>query len=166
LPDVIAELRRRASTVSPDVIMGFSVFETQVRERLVRERLMAWLAGFFGALAALLATIGLYGVIAYLVVSRRNEIGIRLALGASPRGIVILILRETALLLTIGVAAGVLFSTIAARSAATLLFGLSPHDVPTFAAAALLLSATAGLAGFMPARRASKVDPMVALRCE
>ena len=166
LPDVIAEVRRRASTVSPDVIMGFSVFETQVRERLVRERLMAWLAGFFGALAALLATIGLYGVIAYLVVSRRHEIGIRLALGASPRGIVILILRETALLLTIGVAAGVLFSTIATRSAATLLFGLSPHDVPTFAAAAVLLAATAGLAGFMPARRAANVDPMVALRCE
>jgi predicted permease len=166
LTEVIPEVRRKVAAINPNLVMQFGMLETQIRDGLVRERLMAWLAGFFGVLAAALATIGLYGVIAYMVVSRRNEIGIRLALGASAGGIVVLILRETALLLTIGLAAGVLFSTIATRSAATLLFGLSPHDVPTFAAAALLLAATAGFAGFMPARRASKVDPMVALRCE
>ena len=166
LSDVIADVRRKVASINPNIVMQFGVFETQIRERLVRERLMAWLAGFFGALAALLATIGLYGVISYMVVSRRSEIGIRLALGASAPGIVLLILRETALLLTVGVAAGVVLSVMAARSAAVLLFGLSPHDAPTLVAAALLLVVTAGLAGYVPARRASKVDPMVALRCE
>ena len=166
LSDVIADVRRKVGAMNPNIVMQFGVFETQIRERLVRERLMAWLAGFFGALAALLATIGLYGVISYMVVSRRSEIGIRLALGASAAGIVLLILRETALLLSIGVAAGVVLSVMAARSAAVLLFGLSPHDAPTLVAAALLLVVTAGLAGYVPARRASKVDPMIALRCE
>src|SRR5262249_52306438 len=146
--DVIPELRRRAGSVSPDVAMGFRVFETQVRERLVRERMMAWLSGFFGALAAALATLGLYGVIAYMVVSRRNEIGIRLALGATSPGIVCLILRETALLLSIGVVVGVALSLAAARSAASLLFGLSPHDAPTILTAAALLALTAGIAGY------------------
>jgi ABC-type antimicrobial peptide transport system permease subunit len=77
-----------------------------------------------------------------------------------------LILRETALMLAIGVAVGAVLAVLAARSAAVLLFGLSPHDVPTLVAATLLLAATAGLAGYVPARRASKVDPMVALRCD
>jgi predicted permease len=166
LPDVIADVRRRVGSSNPNLVMQFGVLETQIRARLVRERLMAWLAGFFGALAALLATIGLYGVISYMVVSRRNEIGIRLALGASAPGIVRLILRETALMLAIGVAVGAVLAVLAARSAAVLLFGLEPHDVPTLAAATLLLAATAGLAGYVPARRASKVDPMVALRCD
>jgi predicted permease len=166
LPDVIAEVRRRAGLVSRDIATGFDVFETHVRERLVRERMMAWLSGFFAVLAAALATIGLYGVVAYMVVSRRSEIGIRLALGATTPGIVWLVLRETALLVAIGVVVGVGLSLVAARSAAALLFGLSPHDVPTILAAVVLLAVTAGLAGYVPARRASKVDPMEALRCE
>ena len=166
LSEVIADVRRRVSAANPNIVTQFGVLETQIREGLVRERLMAWLAGFFGVLAAMLATIGLYGVISYMVVSRRNEIGIRLALGASAPGIVRLILRETALMLAIGVAVGAVLAVLAARSAAVLLFGLEPHDVPTLAAAALLLAATAGLAGYVPARRASKVDPMIALRCD
>jgi len=99
-------------------------------------------------------------------VSRRNEFGIRLALGASAPGIVLLIVRETAWLVAIGVAVGVVLSAMATRSAASLLFGLSPYDITTFTAAVVLLAATAGLAGYLPARRASKVDPMVALRCD
>jgi len=166
LADVIADVRRRIGAMNPNIVMQFGVLETQIREGLVRERLMAWLAGFFGALAALLATVGLYGVISYMVVSRRNEIGIRLALGASARGIVRLIFRETALMLAIGVAVGAVLAVAAARSAAVLLFGLSPHDLPTLVAAVLLLAVTAGLAGYVPARRASKVDPMEALRCD
>ena len=166
LPDVIPAVRRTVASINPNIVMQFSVLETQIREGLVRERLMAWLAGFFGVLAAVLATIGLYGVIAYMVVSRRNEFGIRLALGASAPGIVLLIVRETAWLVAIGVAVGVVLSAMATRSAASLLFGLSPYDITTFTAAVVLLAATAGLAGYLPARRASKVDPMVALRCD
>src|SRR5262249_58943979 len=89
-----------------DVTVQFKVFETQIREGLIRERLMAWLAGFFGILAAILAMIGLYGVISYMVLRRGNEIGIRLALGANRADIVLLILREMAALLLIGLGIG------------------------------------------------------------
>ncbi len=117
LPPVLAEIRRQVSQVNPDIMIAFKVFETQIRERLIPERLMAWLTGFFGALAALIATIGLYGVISYMVASRRNEIGIRLALGASPSRVVLLILGETSLLVAIGLVAGGLLSVPEARSA-------------------------------------------------
>jgi ABC-type antimicrobial peptide transport system permease subunit len=113
-----------------------------------------------------IATIGLYGVISYMVVSRRGEIGIRLALGASPPRVVRLMLRETTVLVAIGLAAGAVLSIPVTRSAAVLLFGLSPHDLPTLAAAAAALALTAGLAGYLPARRAARVDPMIALRVE
>ncbi len=164
LTGVINEVRRRVGAISPDLTVQFKVFETQVREGLIRERLMAWLAGFFGILAAVLATIGLYGVISYMVLRRRNEIGIRLALGASRADIVLLILREMALLLLIGLGIGTVVSLAAAKSAGALLFGLSPHDPWTLVASACLLAAVAGLASFMPALRAARVDPMVALR--
>lgn len=127
---------------------------------------MAWLAGFFGALAAVLATIGLYGVVSDMVVNRRGEIGIRLALGATGADIVRLMLRETAWLLSVGLTAGVLGCVPVARSAAVLLFGISPHDTPTLVTAAAALALTAGLAGYVPARRAARVDPMLALRAE
>jgi ABC-type antimicrobial peptide transport system permease subunit len=117
-------------------------------------------------LAAVLATIGLYGVISYMVVSRRSEIGIRLALGSTAPGIVLLMLRETVWLLSIGLAAGVVLSWAVMRTASLLLFGLSPHDVPTMLAAIVLLASTAGLAGYVPARRASTLDPMATLGCD
>ena len=125
---------------------------------------MAWLAGFFGILAAVLATIGLYGVISYMILRRRNEIGIRLALGATRADIVLLILREMSALLLVGLGIGTVVSFAAAQGAGALLFGLAPHDVPTLLGAACLLAAVAGLASFLPALRASRVDPMVALR--
>ena len=166
LAPVLAEVRRRVALVNPDIAIDFKVFETEIRERLVREQLMAWLAGFFGALAAVLATIGLYGVVSYMVVNRRGEIGIRLALGATGADIVRLMLAETALLLSIGLAAGALLCIPVARSAAVLLFGISPHDTATLVIAAAALALTAGLAGYVPARRAARVDPMLALRAE
>jgi len=166
LAPVFAEIRRQVAVVNPDIMIAFKVFETQIRESLIRERLMAWLTGFFGSLAVLIATIGLYGVISYMVVSRRGEIGIRLALGASPPRVVRLMLRETTVLVAIGLAAGAVLSIPVTRSAAVLLFGLSPHDLPTLAAAAAALALTAGLAGYLPARRAARVDPMIALRSE
>jgi ABC-type antimicrobial peptide transport system permease subunit len=125
---------------------------------------MAWLAGCFGALAALLAMIGLYGVISYMVLRRRNEIGIRLALGASRADILLLILREMAALLLAGLGIGTVISLATAQGAGALLFRLAPHDATTLLASAGLLAVVAGLASFVPALRASRIDPMVALR--
>jgi ABC-type antimicrobial peptide transport system permease subunit len=125
---------------------------------------MAMLSGFFGALAALLATIGLYGVVAYIMQRRRNEVGIRLALGARPGQVVRMVLRESGLLVAAGVAAGAALAAVAGRGAEALLFGLSPTDGATFAAAGALLAAIALTASLVPALRASRVDPMLALR--
>ncbi len=164
LSEVINQVRRKISDLNPDITVEFSVLETRIRESLIRERLMAWLAGFFGILAAVLAMIGLYGVISYMVLRRRSEIGIRLALGASRADIVLLILREMSALLLVGLGIGTVVSLAATQGAGALLFGLAPHDAPTLLASAGLLAAVAGLASFLPALRASRVDPMVALR--
>jgi predicted lysophospholipase L1 biosynthesis ABC-type transport system permease subunit len=162
--DVIAEVRRRIGDRNPEVRLEFTIFEQQIRDSLVRERLMAWLAGVFGGLAAVLAMIGLYGVISYRVLSRRNEIGIRLAFGATRRRIVLLVLREVAVLLMIGLWIGTVVSQAAAQGVRKLLFGLSPSDLPTLAASACLLMVVAGIASLVPALRASRVDPMITLR--
>ena len=140
------------------------ILERRVQESLVRERLMAMLSGFFGVLAALLATIGLYGVMAYVMQRRRNEVGIRLALGARPGQVVRMVMRDAAVLVLCGVGVGVALSVAAGRSAETLLFGLSPTDVVTYVAAIALLTGIALIASLVPALRASWVDPMLALR--
>jgi len=159
-------IQRRLTASHPELGMEFRVFQKQIEDTLMRERLMAALSGFFGALAVLLATIGLYGVIAYLVVRRRNEIGIRMALGASRAQVVGLIMKDAALLVAIGVAIGAVCSLALAQTAASLLFGLKTYDPLTFLAAALALAAVAGLGSYLPARRASRLDPMTALRYE
>jgi ABC-type antimicrobial peptide transport system permease subunit len=146
--------------------MEFSDFQKDIRDQLTPERLMAMLSGFFGLLAALLAMAGIYGVISFLVARRRNEIGIRLALGAEHGQIIAMVMREAGRLLLIGLLAGAAISLLAGRSARALLFGLTPYDPPTLVAAALLLALIAAAASFLPARRASKLDPMVALRDE
>jgi len=128
--------------------------------------MLATLSGFFGALAAVLAMIGLYGVVSYLVARRRNEIGIRLALGAERGQVVALVMREGARLLAIGIPIGLAASLAAGRSAGALLFGLKPYDPLTLAGAAALLACIAAAATFLPARRASRLDPMSALRDE
>jgi predicted permease len=166
LANVLPEVRRTVSLAYPDMVMNVQPFETQIRDRLVRERVMAWLAGFFGALAAILATIGLYGVIAYIAAQRRQEIGIRLALGASRPQVVTLVLRETALMLLVGLGVGVLLAIAAARGVAAMLFGLSPHDAPTIVACVLLLAASGLAATAVPAIRAAHADPTDALRCD
>ena len=166
LSALIAAVKRNVGEINPDIDLDFHPFKTQILDGLLRERLMATLSGFFGALAALLAVIGLYGVISYMVARRTNEIGIRMALGADGGGIVRLILREALLLLGIGLIVGVGLSLAAARTASSMLFGLKPYDPPTliFAISALALVAIA--ASYIPARRAAGVDPMVALREE
>jgi putative ABC transport system permease protein len=132
----------------------------------LRERLMAMLSGFFGVLAALLGMLGLYGVISYLVTQRRNEIGIRIALGANRGEVVRMVMREAALLLAIGIAIGAALSLGAARAAQSLLFGVKSSDPLTLAAAVLLLLGIGALASFIPAHRASQLDPMSALRSD
>lgn len=127
---------------------------------------MATLSGFFGALAALIATIGLYGVMSYTVARRRNEIGIRMALGADRRDVVRMVMREAGMLLMVGVAVGTGLAIAAARTAATLLFGLRPSDPATLTMAAAGLGAIAMLASYLPAVRAARLEPTVALREE
>jgi ABC-type antimicrobial peptide transport system permease subunit len=138
----------------------------QINQSLFQERLFARLTSFFGLLAALLACVGVYGVMAFAVSRRTREIGIRMALGAGRGGILEMVLRETLVLVVIGIAAGVFAALEASRLVSTFLFGLKPNDPMTIIIAGLLMLAAAALAGYVPARRASRVEPMVALRYE
>jgi predicted permease len=149
---------------NPNIGVEFHVLTTQIKESLTRDRLMAVLAGAFGFLAALLAVLGLYGVIAYMVAKRRNEIGVRIALGASRGQVIGLVLREAVLLLAIGLAVGVGFALWAGKAAASLVYGLKPRDPVTLSGAIVLLAVVALLASYGPALRASRLQPMDALR--
>ena len=151
---------------APEAIIDFSMLQTQLRESLLRERLMATLSGFFGFLAIVLATIGLYGVISYTVARRTNEIGIRMALGAQRRDVVGMILREAGAMLLTGLAVGAVLTLIVARAAASMLYGLKPHDPVTLTLAVVALTIVAAVASFLPAHRAAGLDPMAALREE
>jgi len=139
---------------------------SQCRDSLVTERLMATLSGFFGLLAMLIATIGLYGVMSYMVSRRRVEIGIRMALGADPRSVVRMVLRESGLLLAAGVIVGVGLAALMSRWAASLLFGLEPYDPLSFVIAIVALGLVSLLAAWIPARRASRLTPTSALRAD
>jgi putative ABC transport system permease protein len=152
--------------INPDIGFGFHVLRIQIQESLLRERLMATLSAFFAALAGALTAIGLYGVISYMVSRRTNEIGIRMALGAGRAGIMRMILRESAILLAVGLALGAALSLATERAASTLLFGLRPHDPTSLALAAGGLAAVTLIASYLPARRAAGLDPMSALREE
>jgi len=162
LPAIADRVRQLRPSISPQ----FIDLRSQARERLSAEQTTAWLAGAFGALAIVIVTVGLYGIIAYMVVGRRQEIGIRLSLGSTRAQVVALVLRDSVSLLALGLLVGVPATVLAMRTASTLLFGISPTDLVTLAAAAALLGAAAGLASCIPAWRAARVDPQVALRCE
>jgi predicted permease len=151
---------------SPSAILQFQTLDSMVRDSLMRERLMATLSGFFGLLAGLLATIGLYGVMSYMVERRRSEIGIRMALGAGRGEVVRMIMREAATLLAVGLIVGTISAIAAARSAGALLFGLQPGDPATLGTAVAALGAVAMLASYLPALRASRLEPTEALREE
>jgi putative ABC transport system permease protein len=166
LASLLSAIKTMASQADPDADIIFSNFHQMIDDGLLRDRLMARLSGFFGVLAALLAAIGLYGVISYMVERRRNEIGIRMALGADQQSIIRLVLRETGLLLLTGIVTGVALALATAKTAASMLFDLKSTDLLTYFLAALSLSAVAILASFLPARRAARFDPMVALRNE
>jgi putative ABC transport system permease protein len=166
MSNVIAPVKSALAEIDPKIVVNFRVFETQIWDSLLRERLMATLSAFFGFLAAMLAAIGLYGVISYGVAGRTKEIGIRMALGAERRDVLWLILREALLLVLIGVAIGLPAVLAATRLVSSLLFGLKPADPISLSAAVILMFTVAAIAGYIPARRATKVDPMVALRYE
>ncbi len=166
LAGLVSAVKGVVGAASPDISIGFSVLKTQIRQRLLPERLMATLSGLFGFLAALLATIGLYGVMSYTVVRRTNEIGIRMALGADGRGIAALVLREAILLLGTGVIIGTGLALALGRAAGAMLFNLKPYDPATLAMAIAGMAGVATLASYLPARRAARLDPMAALRDE
>ena len=128
--------------------------------------MVAQLSTFFGALAVFLACIGIYGLMSYAVSRRTNEIGVRLALGARRSSLLWMVMRESLTLVMIGLVAGLGAALAATRVVASQLYGLKPHDPTTVAVAMCLLLAVAALASFVPARRASQVDPMAALRYE
>jgi putative ABC transport system permease protein len=150
--------------VNPDLTLAFHPVAQQVSEALAQDRLVAWLAGFFGVLALLLAALGLYGVTAQAVAERRMEIGVRMALGAAPARIVRQVLARVAALVVAGVGLGIVASAWLARLAAALFYGIGPHDPATLAGAAVVLAAVAAAAAWAPARRASLIDPAMVLR--
>jgi predicted permease len=164
--NLLSSIKAGVADINPTIGIEFRSFSAQLRESLLRERLMATLSGGFGVLAGLLAGLGLYGVIAYMVARRRNEIGVRIALGANRGRVIRLVLREAMVLLVVGLIAGVLISLWAGRAAAALLFGLKPYDLVSMFAASLLLAGIALLASYLPARRAAALEPMAALRDE
>jgi putative ABC transport system permease protein len=165
-PQLTAAIAERVKALDPGLAVQFVELKAQVEERLVIERTTAWLAGSFGVLAMLMVTVGLYGIVAYLAVSRRNEIGIRLSLGSTRAQIVRLVLRDSLWPLAGGLLIGLPLAAALMRGASALLFGLSPTDVTTMAAATAVLAASAVFAGAIPAWRAARVDPAAALRRE
>ena len=154
------------NSVDDDLSFGFKLLDEQIAASLARERLLATLSGVFGTLALILGGIGLYGLTAYGVRGRRTEFGIRLALGARSSDVIGLAIRRSLLLITVGIVVGLASSVAVTRYLAGLLFGVSPFDVPTFIVTSGLLAAAVTIASYFPARRAARVDPMVALRCE
>jgi len=163
---VISAVREKLNPLYPEMKIEYHVFQTEIQNGLVQERLMALLSGFFGALAALLAMIGLYGVISYIIAMRRNEIGIRMALGASRQDVIGIVLRQTLALLALGVGIGLLLAVAATNGARTLLYGLRPSDPASLLGAAFFLALVALAASLWPAYRATRHDPMKALRYE
>jgi putative ABC transport system permease protein len=166
LTAVAPEITAAVGAVHPAISIQYRTLRAQVEQSLLRERLMATLSGFFGVLAVLIATIGLYGVMSFMVTRRRLEIGVRMALGADRVAVVGMIVREAGLLLAGGLAIGLVGAVFAARAAQSLLYDLQPGDPLTLALAALSLVGAAFLASWIPARRAAGLSPTVALREE
>jgi putative ABC transport system permease protein len=162
----IAAVQQTVAQVNKGISLEFATLAKQVDDSLVQERLLATLSVFFGGLALLLAMIGLFGALSYLVAQRQPEFGIRMALGAMPASILRLVLWEVATVLFIGVAVGLCIALATVRVLESLLFGMSAHDSVTLITATVVLVAAAFAAGYLPARRAMRIDPMDALRYE
>ena len=164
---IIAQVRSEAAAVDPNLpAFEIRTLETEVDAALIRERLLALLSTCFGGLAVLLAVVGLYGVMTYTVARRTNEIGIRMALGASRARVLRLVLGETLRVTGLGMLAGVPITLWAARLIGSFLYRVTASDPAVLLLAVAFLLTTAMIAGYLPARRASRTDPMAALRCE
>jgi predicted permease len=159
--------RQVVNSLDPNLpLFNMKTLATQMEESLITERLVATLSSGFGLLATLLAAIGLYGVMAYIVAQRTREIGVRIALGASARDVIALVMQDVVLLTGIGISVGLPGAWSLTRMVRAQLYGIQPNDALTTAAATLGIAAVALLAGFVPAQRATRVDPMRALRWE
>jgi putative ABC transport system permease protein len=166
-PASLAPAARAAiERVNPAIVLEFRTLAVQVAESLARERLLATLSAFFGGLALLLAAIGLYGVISHNMARRRCEIGIRMALGAQRTRVLRMVMKDVTLVVGVGLVAGLGASLAVTRYIASFLYGVTATDARTLAAAALFFGVVAAVAGYVPARRASRLDPMNALREE
>ncbi len=163
---LIPSIRSAVSGANHDVSLEFRTLEAQVNESLLRPRLVAVLSSIFGALALLLATVGLYGITTYSVARRKSEIGIRIALGAQRRSVIWLMLRDVAILLATGMLLGWVASLAAGRLVTSLLYGVQSNAPAPLAGAALILAVATAVAAYLPARRAARLDPMAALREE
>ena len=163
---VVAAIRPAIAAMNKDAALEIRTLDERISDSLVQPRLVALLSSFFGLLALLLASIGLYGVISYAAARRRGEIGIRMALGAAQGAVMWLVLRDVAFILAVGTALGVASSLVAGRFIKSLLFGLEATNPATLATAAAVLCVSAIFAAYVPARRAAKMDPMTALREE
>jgi predicted permease len=164
---VMAQLRERVRQVDANlVISDMRTLDGQIDLRLANERMLSFLSAGFAVLAALLAVTGLYGVLAYVVTRRNREIGIRVALGARRDQVIGLVLREMTVVILAGIAAGLAAGVYCGRFVETQLYGVQPFDLTVFAVAAAALAAASLVAAFLPAWRASRLDPMTALRPE
>jgi ABC-type antimicrobial peptide transport system permease subunit len=164
---ILQDARREIASVDRNLpIFRAATLQGQTEILLLRERLLATVSSFFGALALLLACVGLYGLMAYTVSCRVGEIGVRMALGAQRENVLWLVLRETLVLALAGIAVGVPVALWAATYTKALLFGVSSADPVTIVVSIITLASVAIVAGYLPAHRASRVDPMVALRYE
>jgi ABC-type antimicrobial peptide transport system permease subunit len=165
-PGVLRELETTVRGVGREYVQSMRTLEQQHDNALLPERLLAWLSSAFGVLALGLASTGLYGLMTYHVASRTGEIGIRMALGATGSRVWRLVLGEALSLAGAGCAVGLLLALAAGRFVGTLLYGVRPFEPAYFVVAVAVLLATSGAAAWVPAHRASRIDPMVALRHE
>jgi len=162
-----AAVRQVVNRLDPNLpVSNLKTLEKQQEESLITERLVAILSSGFGILATLLAAIGLYGVMAYQVTQRTREIGVRMAVGARSGQVVWVVMREVLLLAGIGIAIGLPAALGVTSLVKSQLYGLQPFDTTTIALAVIGIAAAATLSGYLPALRATKVDPVSALRCE
>ncbi|HEV2181149.1 MAG TPA: ABC transporter permease [Gemmatimonadaceae bacterium] len=166
MSSIVPAVRDAFARVSPTIELDATTISAQVEATLARPRLLATLSSFFGVLALVLAVVGLYGTLAYDVTRRRNEIGIRMALGAAWRDVVRLVLGDAGRVIAAGVLVGAVLSLAGMRFVASLLYGIAPHDVRTLVGATLVLALTALVATMLPAWRAARTDPTEALREE
>jgi len=164
---LVGAVRREVASIDPAIpVLQSLTMEEQFDNTISQERMVTTLCGFFGSLAVLLAGIGLYGVMAHSVTRRYREIGIRMALGAQPGSVLWLVLRDTALMIGVGACIGLPAALALTRLVSTFLFGLTPQDPLSIVLATAGLIAVTALAGYIPARRATRIDPMIALRYE